>query len=151
MDKALGVSTTMVRLAGTVEALVSPEHVENTAYFAKYLVGKPVFEWQMALVLLLPVGAWLAGKLANVGQVEQVPLLWAQRFGPSLLRRYIGAFIGGVILLFGARMAGGCTSGHGISGGLQLALSSWAFLLAMFASGVGTAFLLYGSGGRRHV
>ena len=151
MDKALGVSTTMVRLAGTVEALVNPEHVENTAYFAKYLVGKPVFEWQMALVLLLPVGAWLAGKLANAGRVEQVPPLWAERFGPSLLRRYIGAFIGGVILLFGARMAGGCTSGHGISGGLQLALSSWAFLVAMFGSGVVTAFLVYGKGGQRHV
>ena len=56
-----------------------------------------------------------------------------------------------VILIFGARMADGCTSGHAISGGLQLALSSWTFILAMFASGIATALLLYGKEGRRHV
>ena len=54
-------------------------------------------------------------------------------------------------MLFGARMAGGCTSGHGISGGLQLALSSWTFFFAMFASGTFMAFTLFGTGGRQHV
>ena len=54
-------------------------------------------------------------------------------------------------MLFGARMAGGCTSGHGISGGLQLAVSSWAFFIAMFASGLVTAFVLFGKEGRNHV
>ncbi|HAI10768.1 MAG TPA: hypothetical protein DCM28_03630, partial [Phycisphaerales bacterium] len=49
------------------------------------------------------------------------------------------------------RMAGGCTSGHGISGGLQLAVSSWAFFFAMFGSGVVTAFALFGLKGRSHV
>jgi uncharacterized membrane protein YedE/YeeE len=48
-----------------------------------------------------------------------------------------------MILIVGARMAGGCTSGHGISGGLQLAVSSWVFFLSMFASGVLAAMLLY--------
>ena len=44
---------------------------------------------------------------------------------------------------FGARWGRGCTSGHGISGGLQLAVSSWTFFFVMFASGVATAFLLF--------
>ena len=55
----------------------------------------------------------------------------------------LGAFVGGAILIFGARMAGGCTSGHGLSGGMQLSTSGWIFLAAMFASGVPTAMLLY--------
>jgi uncharacterized membrane protein YedE/YeeE len=53
------------------------------------------------------------------------------------------AFLGGVIIMYGARMAGGCTSGHGISGSLQLAVSSWVFFLTMFAFGIGTALILF--------
>lgn len=68
-----------------------------------------------------------------------------------MAKRYAAAFFGGVILIYGARMAGGCTSGHGISGGLQLAVSSWIFFIAMFASGVVTAFALFGKEGRKHV
>jgi hypothetical protein len=43
----------------------------------------------------------------------------------------------------GARWAGGCTSGHGISGTLQLAVSSWLAVLCFFAGGVATAMILY--------
>jgi hypothetical protein len=43
----------------------------------------------------------------------------------------------------GARWAGGCTSGHGISGTLQLAVSSWLATLSFFAGGIVTALLLY--------
>ena len=51
------------------------------------------------------------------------------------------AFTGGVVMAFGSRLAGGCTSGHGISG---LATFSWASLVSvvsMFAAGVLTAAL----------
>ncbi|XAM00795.1 YeeE/YedE thiosulfate transporter family protein [Phycisphaeraceae bacterium D3-23] len=148
MDKALGTSTTMVRAAGAVEGVVAQEHVESNAYFAKYLVSSankvnPVFEWQFALVVMLVVGAFLARKLGRVAAPQAVPPTWAARFGPSRTRRYAGAFLGGVLLLFGARMAGGCTSGHGISGGLQLAVSSYLFLGAMFAGGIATALLIF--------
>jgi uncharacterized membrane protein YedE/YeeE len=43
--------------------------------------------------------------------------------------------------MIGARLANGCTSGNGISGSLQLALSGWVFFLTIFASGVATALL----------
>jgi len=45
--------------------------------------------------------------------------------------------------MFGARMAGGCNSGHGISGSLQLAVSSWVFFLTMFVFVTATALLLF--------
>lgn len=151
MGKELGVSTTMVRAAGVLESVVAGEHVRQNAYFAKVLVGKPAFEWQAALVVMLLVGAFLAARLAGSTNRQSVPSIWAARYGPSRAKRYLGAFIGGAILLFGARLAGGCTSGHGISGGLQLALSSWTFLLFMFASGVATAFAMYGGRRRSHV
>lgn len=151
MDKALGVSTSMVHIAGALEGLVDKAHVEANPYFAGYLVGKPVFEWQMALVVMLIAGAFVAARLAGSRFTETVPPLWAWRFGPSPMVRYIGAFLGGVVLLYGARMAGGCTSGHGISGGMQLALSSWTFIFAMFGGGVAAAFAIFGTEGRNHV
>jgi len=151
MGKALGTSTTMVQIAGVAEGLVAPNHVRETPYLANLLVGRPAFEWQAALVLFLFVGSLLSARLSGSRRVEHVPEIWKSRFGPSRPLRYAGAFIGGVILIFGARMAGGCTSGHGISGGLQLALSSWMFFIAMFITGVVTAMLLYGRKGGAHV
>ena len=74
---------------------------------------------------------------------EKVPATWSQQFGSSSAKRLIAAFLGGVIIMYGARMAGGCTSGHGISGSLQLALSSWTFFLTMFAAGIVTALVLF--------
>jgi uncharacterized protein len=53
--------------------------------------------------------------------------------------------------MFGARMAGGCTSGHGISGALQLALFSWIFVAVIFATAVLAAHLMFGRDGRNHV
>jgi len=50
---------------------------------------------------------------------------------------------GGVLVMNGARLAGGCTSGHGISGSLQLAVGSWTFFLVMFAAGTVTALALF--------
>lgn len=54
-------------------------------------------------------------------------------------------------MMFGARLAQGCTSGHGISGVLQLALSSWIFVVFLFLSGIGATFALYGKEARNHV
>ncbi len=155
MDETLGTSTTMVRAAGVIEAVVAPDHVRANPYFAQHLAKDPAFDWQAALVVMLFFGSFVAARLARSSHREHVPDLWAARFGPSRGKRYAGAFLGGAILLFGARLAGGCTSGHGISGSLQLAISSWTFLASMFASGIVTAFLIYGTKGgtkgRRHV
>jgi uncharacterized membrane protein YedE/YeeE len=155
MGKPLGTSTSVVAAAGALEAAVAPEHVAENAYFQKMLgtaaKPKPLIDWQFALVLMLALGAFAAARLSGLRFRESVPELWRWRFGDSKVKRWLGAFAGGAILLFGARMADGCTSGHGISGGLQLALSSWVFLLAMFASGTATAWLLYGKEGRNHV
>jgi len=155
MGKALGTSTTAVRAVGVMERTVAPEHADNSPYIKKYIgtteSPKPWFEWQFALVVMLPVGAWLASRMARSRFHEQVPELWKWRFGDSKAKRYALAFLGGAILLFGARLAGGCTSGHGISGSLQLAVSSWVFIATTFAGGIAAAFALYGKKGADHV
>jgi len=158
MNKALGTSTSFVGAAGSALCTVADDHVCNNAYYLKEYGAKdggfkPIFDWQFALDLALVGGAFLAAWLGGTRRIERVPALWAARFGPSVALRYVGAFIGGFILLIGARMAGGCTSGHGISGSLQLAVSSWTFFISMFITGVITALALFGRVGkeRSHV
>ena len=57
--------------------------------------------------------------------------------------RTVLAFAGGAIMAYGARMAGGCTSGHGISGALQLAVGSWIAVICFFLGGIAVAMVLY--------
>ncbi len=151
MGKALGTSTTMVRWVALLESVFAPEHVTGNAYFAKYVVDKPAIDWQGMLVVGLFFGALASALLSKSWKVERVPELWKWRFGPSKPLRYGAAFVGGALALFGARMAGGCTSGHGISGGLQLSVSGWIFFAAFFSTGIVTALLLFGKEGRNHV
>lgn len=157
MEKALGTSTSFVGAAGAGVCTIAPEHVAENAYYLKEYGAKagpgfrPIFDWQMALDFALILGAFLAAWLSGTFATSRVPTLWASRFGPSVAKRYAAAFVGGIILIFGARMAGGCTSGHGISGGLQLAVSSWTFFISMFASGVVMAGLMFGFGKSREV
>ncbi len=151
MDKTLGASTTMVRWSGLLESLIAPEHVRSNAYYAKYIIDKPAVDWQMLLVIGLPLGALLAAALSKSYCSESVPELWKWRFGQSPFVRYAAAFLGGAIMLFGARMAGGCTSGHGISGSLQFSVSSWIFFASFFTAGIVSAFALFGKEGRNHV
>jgi uncharacterized protein len=155
MHKALGVSTTPVCAVGGIERLVVPAHADANSYLAKTIgttaEPKPVVDWQFALVIMLAVGAFAAARLAGQRKTETVPALWAQRFGPSKVLRYAVAFLGGIIVIFGARMAGGCTSGHGLSGGMQFAVSGWVFMAAMFIGGIPTALLMYGRGDVKEV
>jgi len=152
MGKALGTSTTFVRAAGAAENALAPEHVARNDYLTRLLgtaaQPKPLIDWQFALVAAMLAGAFLAARWSGDRIREVVPPLWQARFGPSRTVRFAGAFFGGVLVLFGARMADGCTSGHSISGGLQLALSSWVFTLTMFGAGLLTASAIFRRGVR---
>ena len=52
------------------------------------------------------------------------------------------SFLAGFLLLYGARMADGCTSGHMMSGMMQGAVSGYIFAGAVFAVAIPTAILV---------
>jgi uncharacterized protein len=141
VDRPIGVSTAIARTAGMLERVFAPGHLAANAYFLKF---RPVVDWEWMLVLGMALGAFVSSRISGDLPTDAVPALWRTRFGISRAKRYAGAFLGGAILMFGARLAGGCTSGHGISGSLQLALSGWMFFASLFASGLVTAFAIFG-------
>ncbi|HHW12733.1 MAG TPA: YeeE/YedE family protein [Firmicutes bacterium] len=105
--------------------------------------------WQWYLVLGIFLGGLTARLVHGKQKVDPVPKLWQERFGFRPRLRYLHALVGGFLLLLGARIAGGCTSSHVISGMSQLAVSGLLFGGAVFAAGIPVALLLYRKGDAR--
>lgn len=137
----IGVTTAASQIAGGVAGLfVGEEAVQANPYWARYPLR---LDYGTLFLVGIFLGALASSLTSRRFRIEAVPPVWRERFGPSTARRYIAAFIGGAIVMYGARMAGGCTSGNGISQGLQLAVVGWTFLAATFATGVLTARILF--------
>jgi uncharacterized protein len=69
---------------------------------------------------------------------------WKMAYGKQTWKRWLFLFLGGIVLEFAAGIAGGCTSGLAISGGMLLAPAAFLFIGGMFASGIVTAMIVYG-------
>lgn len=138
--RPIACSTTFAKLSGMIERLFRGDQVEQKPYYQKVRL---VVGWQMMLVLGVVIGSFLSALLSGDLRWQWVPPLWAAAFGSAPLLRVGVALLGGVIIGFGARWAGGCTSGHGISGTLQLAVSSWISAVCFFIGGILTAHLIF--------
>lgn len=140
-DKPLGASSAYAGVAGLIGLLVAPSHTRSLRYFKD---NPPKFGWELTLVLAAIVGAFVAAWTGGELTGEFLPAMWQERFGSdSYVLRTLVAFAGGLLMAFGARMAGGCTSGHGISGTLQLSVGSWVAAICFFIGGIVTAMLMY--------
>jgi len=141
-DKPIGMSTGIAQAAGACAMpVIGADGVAANTYWAKKAV--PAWDYGSLFVLGTLFGALVSAVVSGSFKLESVPTIWRERFGSSVMKRMLAAFLGGGVLIFGARLADGCTSGHGISGALQLAVSSWTFFIVMFASGIVTAFILF--------
>ncbi len=145
VNNPLGVTTALSQWSGVVaEPILGGEGVKANPYWAKH-----VPRWDYGTLFLIGTffGALVGAGLSRDLHVEVVPAVWRERFGNSPAKRLGVAFVGGMLTMYGARMAGGCTSGNGLSGSMQLALSGWTFFLTMFVAGLATAWLMFGRRG----
>ncbi|MFO7732598.1 MAG: YeeE/YedE thiosulfate transporter family protein [Candidatus Aminicenantes bacterium] len=139
-DKPIGCSTAFARTSGMIERLFRGNKVLEKAYYKEFA---PRIDWEWMLVFGIILGSFTSAKLSGQFKLDWVPSLWAASFGPQPVTRVVVALLGGVLLGFGARWAGGCTSGHGISGTLQLAVSSWLAAICFFIGGIAAAFFIF--------
>ena len=156
--KPIGVSTQFVIFDAIVADAVSPSVITQTeegytstnAYLAKSdgkyakSAANPLnysFVFVLALIAGAGLSAWARG---GVGAVERrLPAIWRANYGDTPWKRYAVAFLGGFIVLYGARLAGGCTSGHMMSGMMQTAVSGYLFALGAFAAAIPVTLMLY--------
>ena len=140
MDTALGASSSFVTVAAHIAALFDAR-IAEAKYLASHMWGAKNW-WQVAIVVGIAIGAFLSMKLSGAKR-QVISPVWAETMGArTLSARAPMAFLAGFIMLFGARIAGGCTSGHGISGIAQLSVGSTLAVAAMFTGGIMTAMLL---------
>jgi len=126
-DSALGTSSSYISLLYFAQKHFAPGLLDRNPVVKGYSTSKDLF--QIGTVLGIMLGARLsimASGIVFTSTVEISPLV---------------SFIGGVCLLVGARIAGGCTSGHGISGIARLSVSSFITTAAMFAGAMGYGLL----------
>ncbi len=133
----LGASGALQRYVAAIQDFFSPTSVNTNSYLLKYAGGniEPLDNWlvymSIGIVLGGFVSAWIHGRLSfTTGKGPRI----------SVRTRWLMAFLGGIIMGYGARFARGCTSGQGLSGGTVLSVGSWAFLLAVFAGAYAVAY-----------
>ncbi|PID57193.1 hypothetical protein CSB45_08165 [candidate division KSB3 bacterium] len=165
--KPIGVSTQFVIFDGILWNMFSGDIVVKNpdsegsysspnAYFnksgGKYAksVANPL-NYSFIFVAAMILGGFLAGKLQSEKKTEDsstIPSVWRERFGGSAVKRHAAAFSGGLLVLTGARLAGGCTSGHMMSGVMQTSLSGYLFMLGTFLVAVPVARFMYTKEGK---
>ncbi len=133
-NRPIGASTSYPYLA---DLILGATH---NSYFHK--IATPG-RWEVIFLLGAVIAAFVGSVLKKDFKLKLIYSNWAKYKGNSSLKRIIWAFVGGFILIFGARLAGGCTSGHIISGGMQLAISSFVFAIFVFVGLIITGKLFY--------
>ncbi len=132
----LGASALFARVNGFLVDLVAPQHVDRVPQLIKVAGGarNPFDNWITFEVIGVVLGAFVSAVFFGRFKPETPR-------GPSLSEkaRWVMAFFGGMIFLYGARMARGCTSGQVLSGGATLSAGSWAIGMVMFAFAFATA------------
>lgn len=136
--KPVGVSSSY----STAVSLISKDLLGSNPYILKYAR----WGWQEMLVIGIFFGGLISYRISGGHGISTIPDGWTKRFGDSKPLRLFHVFLGGFLILFGARMAGGCTSGHIISGGSLLIAGSLVFAVTVYVSGIITARMLYRDG-----
>jgi uncharacterized membrane protein YedE/YeeE len=129
--RGLGASGAFSVAAGVGLHAVTPGYAHTLKYFSQYLDSPaPLLTWNVFLIVGVFLGA-LAGTLFS----GNFKVRFDRGETMKISMRLLTAFIGGVLIGFAARLARGCTSGVALTGGAQLALSGWVFVISMFAAG----------------
>jgi hypothetical protein len=135
----LGASAGLNRVQVAVLDFFAPAHVDRVGYMAEMGGGSlnPLNNSRVFMLLGTVLGGSLAGWLNGRLKLEI-------RKGPHITNstRLLLAFIGGFIMVYGARLARGCTSGQALTGGAVLSAGSWAFMFAVFGGAYGLAWFL---------
>ncbi len=139
-----GSSTSFIVLLGMLEKALTPERFAQIEYFN---IVKPILSWQVLFVLGILLGGFIASKIFGEFKIRSIPKLWESRFGSSKTKRYLLAFLGGIITMIGARLAGGCPSGQ-MSASILLSISGYLSIIIFFVLGIIVANLIYRGGAK---
>lgn len=166
--KPVGVSTQFSVLSGIIHSTIDSDvitkddtresgYISSNAYYDKSegKLAKDIknpLNYDFIFVLAIPVGAYIAYMLTKkrdkkqledaADTIDMTGVKISEMPKQSFFKLYIPSFVGGFLLLYGARMADGCTSGHMMSGMMQGSVSGYLFAASVFAVAIPTAIFM---------
>jgi uncharacterized membrane protein YedE/YeeE len=142
--KTPGASGTFFSIAAIVGKPLTASNPANQFFASIYQPLTGGLNWQAYLLIGLFLGALVSALLAGKFKITLMPPeQWKTIYGPSVLKRWVLVFIGAIILEVGAGIAGGCTSGLALAGGVQLSPAAFLFIPGIFLSGAVVQLLIY--------
>ena len=145
LSSALLPAPILVGASGAYENLIGPVGLAldpNNLYFKTIM--PPGITWSVLILLGVFLGGLVSALLSGTFKFRKMPdQQWESIFGKSVVKRWAIVFFAAALLEYAAGIAGGCTSGLAISGGVVLAPAAFIFIAGMFASGIVTAMLIY--------
>ena len=118
-DRPIGASTAISYMGAWIFGLQQSEYFQHI---------KNPGAWEVVFLIGVLVGGALTSIfITKTFKLRIIPPLWKKHKNNSAVSRLVWSFIGGFLIVFGARLAGGCTSGHFLSGASQTAISGLIF------------------------
>ncbi len=127
--KQFGISTSLQQIGSMCTPGTKLDYLANHDRQAKM--------WTLVFVIGIALGGFIANYWLSAEPIEFLPDSFYSVTGAIKL------FLGGILIGFGARYAGGCTSGHSIMG---IANLNWPSLLATIFFFVGGLAVTWGLG-----
>ncbi len=145
LSTALQPAPILIGASGAYENLVAPAGLAldpNNTYF-KFIMPAEL-SWSVWVLVGIFLGGLASALLSGTFKFRKMPdQQWESIFGKSVIKRWLIVFFAAALLEYAAGIAGGCTSGLAISGGVVLAPAAFLFIAGMFASGIVTAMVIY--------
>jgi len=145
LSNALLPAPTLIGASGAYENLIAPvgQAIDPANTYFKFIMP-PGLTWAVWTLVGIFLGGLVSALLSGTFKFRKMPdRQWESIFGKSVLKRWVIVFFAAALLEYAAGIAGGCTSGLAISGGVVLAPASFIFMAGMFAAGIPTAMLIY--------
>ncbi len=136
----MGASGSFLNMIGMIERGVAPKLADNMFFNYIWKLG---LNWQLLLLAGVFLGAMTSSLLSGTFRLTHSTAQWDRIFGRQRWKRWVLAFFAGIIVQYGASMAGGCTSGLAISGTMLLAPAGLLFTAGLFLSGIITTRIIY--------
>ena len=136
LGAGLGASGAIARASAAVAEAVEPDRIRGNGYLGSWFdEGSPLAHY----LVFMAAGTFLGGLFSAMaaGRTRGIRVERGPRVGRTA--RLALAVLGGLLVGFASRLAGGCTSGQALTGGALLLQGSWAFMFAVFAGGFGAA------------
>jgi len=136
--RGLGASGAITLVTAQSSYTLIPDFISRLKYFEQYITPlRPLINWNLFLL-----GGVFLGALAGARFSGNFKVVLDKGMTISIRTRVLTSLGGGMLIGFASRLARGCTSGVALTGGAELALSGWIFVISMFAAGfIAVSFL----------